>query len=347
MRAASIGSAHTLPPEHVHFEAADFDQTVPGHVMRLPLKDGRVLVCHMNTETAERLRLDHVASPLSRPALRYHGGKWRLAKWIIGNFPEHVCYVEPFGGAFSVGFRKKPSTHEVWNDIDGDLLIFWTVLRERTAELVRAIELTPFSRAELSRAFGPTDGIEDLERARRLVVKAGQCRGSIRNKSGWRFEVTVPPAGRNIDRWNTAEHLWAVAARMKNVQIESDDALCVIRRYDSEQTLFYVDPPYVTATRGARWENACMGEMDDRQHGALADQLHRVNGHVIVSGYPSPLYDRLYSGWRVESRKAQTQAKTEATECLWISPPAEERRKLWRDKRAYGQLEMSIAEAAG
>lgn len=343
-------AAVELPPEYVHFEAAGFDQTLPGHVLRLPLTDGRVLIVHMNSETAERLRLEHAASPVSRPSLRYHGGKWRLGTWIESHFPEHVCYVEPFGGSGAVLLRKKPSPLEVWNDLNGDVLNFFAILRSRTAELVRAIELTPFSRAELDLAFQPCD--DPLERARRLYVRGWQCMGGPRDadsKSGWRFERTTANSNgkSNVRLWGQTDQLWAAVARLKEVQFESDDAFKIIRRFDAPTTLFYCDPPYVTSTRGERWQNvAYRYELKDADHTRLAASLHQAEGHVLISGYRCELYDRLYEGWRLETRQASTEAHTSAEECLWISPSPAERKKLWREKRAYGQLEMAIDEAA-
>lgn len=339
-----------LPPEPIHFEAEGFDPAQPGYVLRLPLNDGRVLVAHMGEDVRARLGLEWAAPKVTRPALRYHGGKHRLGTWIESLFPPHVCYVEPFGGSGAVLLRKAPSDLEVWNDLNDDAYNFLTVLRTRTAELVRAIELTPFSRAALERAFEPVEDGDPLERALRFYTRSWQCMGGPRDadsKSGWRFERNVERGRSNLKTWNRTEHLWAAAARLKLVQLESDDAFAIIRRFDAPTTLFYVDPPYVTSTRGQRWQQvAYRYEFGDDDHRRLAQLLHRVEGHVLISGYPSELYGRLYEGWRLESRETNTQAHTKATECLWIAPSPAERRKLWREKRAYGQLEMSIDEAA-
>ena len=102
---------------------------------------------------------------VTRPALRYYGGKFRLAPWIIGHFPVHECYVEPFGGAMSVLLRKAPARYEVYNDLDREVVNLFRVLRERPEEFIRAIELTPYSRAEQLLAFEPAPE-DELERAR-------------------------------------------------------------------------------------------------------------------------------------------------------------------------------------
>src|SRR5262245_50804810 len=119
----------------------------------------------------------------SRAALRFYGGKWRLAPWIVAHLPPHTCYVEPFGGAASVLLRKPPSRYEVYNDLDGAVVGFFRVLRERPADLIRAIQCTPFARAEVDLACVPVppevDAVDDLERARRLYVRAWQGRHGL------------------------------------------------------------------------------------------------------------------------------------------------------------------------
>ena len=96
-------------------------------------------------------------SKIRHPAIRYHGGKFRLASWIIGHFPEHRCYVEPFGGAASVLLRKKLSEAEVYNGIDGDVVNLFRVLRDpkKSQALIDACALSPYSRAEFQCAYEP------------------------------------------------------------------------------------------------------------------------------------------------------------------------------------------------
>ena len=107
---------------------------------------------------------------VKHPILRYFGGKFRLAPWIIRHFPAHQCYVEPFGGAAGVLLRKVPSQFEIYNDLDSAIVTFFRVVRERPDELMRALILTPFSRQEYADAYEPTT--DDLEQARRLFVLA-------------------------------------------------------------------------------------------------------------------------------------------------------------------------------
>jgi len=266
------------------------------------------------------------ATKPKRPALRYYGGKWRIAEWIISNFPAHTCYVEPFGGGASVLLSKEPSKIEVYNDLDGEVVNFFRVLRERPEELIRAIQLTPYSREEYKNSYRPAEN--DLERARHLYIRSRQGRGGCTRQfsSGWRFERSDNRGGRTVvEEWSDTSHLEAVVNRLLQVHIENDDALSVIERYDTPKTLFYLDPPYLKSTRyeTARWEYA--HEMKDEDHRHLAQVLSGIQGMAIVSGYPSDLYAEIFSGWRIVECSARTDTAKEATECLWISPAADER----------------------
>ena len=262
---------------------------------------------------------------IKRPALRYHGGKWRLAPWIISNFPDHTCYVEPFGGGASVLLRKPPSAIEVYNDLSKDVVNFFRVLREQPSDLIAAINLTPYSREEFlqSQEINPGPGDDNLEKARRFFVWSWQGRGraGVREPGGWRFMSRNTRYHTPVDDWNNNDHLWAVVSRLKRVHIESDDALKVIKRFDTPETLFYVDPPYVQETRCFRWaHDGYQHDYTDDQHMELARVLNKIQGMAIVSGYPSDLYNEIYSNWRrVDRRSTKDNGIKTATESLWLS----------------------------
>lgn len=257
-----------------------------------------------------------------RPALRWHGGKFSLAPWIISHFPPHTCYCEPFGGGASVLLRKPPAKIDVYNDLFGDAVNFFRVLRERPAELLAAIDLTPYSRAEFMAAQKRSD--DPLEAARRFYVWSWQGRGraGVKEPGGWRFMSRDTRGKTPVDDWTNNEHLWSVVKRLRHVQIESDDALAVVRRYDTSDTLFYVDPPYVQSERGDRWKTAAYAlEYSDDDHAQLAGVLNDVQGYVALSGYNSQIYNDLYSSWqRVEKDAATDNMHRNTTECLWLSP---------------------------
>lgn len=260
------------------------------------------------------------------PAFRYYGSKWRLAPVIIGLFPPHVCYVEPFGGSACVLLQKYPSALEVYNDADEQVVIFFRVLRERTEELIRAIELTPYARTELEVAFEACD--DKLELARRFYVRSWQSRaGPSGNwRSGWRFQRTDASGKRVVGDWNDVEPLWAVAERLKQVMIECDDAFTVIGRYDAPETLFYLDPPYPKETRGRWAKGGYRHELDEADHRRLAELVHDLEGMVVLSSYPSALYDELYQDWQGVSREVRTEGNGRAMEVIWLSPAVDRAR---------------------
>lgn len=268
----------------------------------------------------------------ARPPLRYHGGKWRLAPWIVGHFPPHAHYTEAFCGGASVLLRKEPAKAELINDRDGDVVNLFRVLRDpHTAEaLERALRLTPFARDEFDAAYEPT--ADPVERARRLVVRSAMGHGSAAHnpdhRTGFRWKAWRQGTALPHDFANYPRHLTAVTARLKGVVIENRDALEVLQGWDHPDTLHYVDPPYPHATRhGENRTNAAYRfELSDDDHRRLAEVLHALDGMVVLSGYACDLYDlELYPAWarfECETVKSTNNASAPATEVLWLNPTA-------------------------
>ena len=256
------------------------------------------------------------------PILRYYGGKWRLAPWIISYFPPHRVYVEPYCGAASVLLRKPKSKVEVLNDQHERLVSLFQVLRDPdTARQLREnLKYTPCSMVEYMEARERC--ADPLEDARRMIILGQQAHGSTGaaggKKSGWRRGVRrFSPS--SADCW---ARLWKQvgrwSARLRAVYLESSEALDVIRRYDSTDTLFYIDPPYLASTRNNAYGYA--HELSDQGHKELAEALQTIQGKAIVSGYPSALYkDELYKDWHVESHEARTDKGGYALEYLWMN----------------------------
>lgn len=278
-----------------------------------------------------------MAAP-TRPVLRYHGGKWRLAPWIIDHFPAHRVYVEPFGGAASVLLRKPRAYAEVYNDLDGEVVNLFRVLRDR--ELAQQLEavcrLTPFSRSEFALSYEPAD--DPVEQARRTLFRSFAGFGSVGasgRKTGFRSNVTRNGTVPAHDWATLAEAIPTFVERLQGVVIECEPALDVIRRYDGPETLHYIDPPYPFSTRTAtaQWDRNYRHEMTDDEHRELAAVLRHLEGMVIISGYPCELYDdELYSDWTRVCREALADGARLRTECLWLSPSVIERQKqmsLW------------------
>lgn len=258
-----------------------------------------------------------------RPALRYYGGKWKLAPWIISHFPEHQNYVEPCGGAASVLLQKPRSPLETYNDLDGNVVNFFRVLRDRPEELIRKIRLTPWARAEYELSFEPCD--DAVERARRFFVSMWMSmQGGHHSKTSktWRINTN------NGDRYVVPPEEFAglpkclpdIAGRFLGVQIDNRDACDVIGRYDNADTLIYFDPPYIKETRSRG--DVYRLEVDNQFHIQAADLLRQVAGYVIVSGYACPLYTELYEGhgWKRVDKEAQTNGGGKRIESLWLSP---------------------------
>lgn len=262
----------------------------------------------------------HSAKP-RRPALRYFGGKWRIAPWIISHFPKHSVYCEPFTGSASVLLQKDRSKIEVVNDIDRRVINFFEILRESPNEFMRLVDLTPFSRSELLKAYTQTGN--RIEDARRFFVLCWQSYGSLlKRKTGWTMEKGYRNWKTRVESWNTMDHLLTVADRLKQVQFECDDALAVIKRWDTDHTLFYVDPPYVKNVRGKGWnKEAYEHDIPDSYHTNLANLLHRIKGMAIVSGYDSEIYADLFADWKKYSiQNRTTKTTTIKTEVIWLSP---------------------------
>lgn len=259
-------------------------------------------------------------SELRRPALRYHGGKWRLAPWIIAHFPAHRIYVEPFGGAASVLLRKPRSCAEVYNDLDGEVVGLFRVLRDpaAAARLAEMVKLTPFSREEYDSAHESAD--DPVEQARRTLVKAWMGFGSgalVESSAG--FRVSLTERRHTPLEWSQfGLVIPAFATRLEGVLIEHRPAVDIIARHDAPDALHYIDPPYVGEVRGAR--HRYRHEMDASGHVALAAQLNALGGMVVLSGYDSPQYADLYRSWETRRRPSRDAHGNERTEVLWLNP---------------------------
>lgn len=261
-------------------------------------------------------------------AFGWYGGKFSHLDFILPNLPDnakHFCDV--FGGSAAVIINREPAPVETYNDIDSELTNFFRVLRdhETSDALIRAIGLTPFSREELVVACTPVEGLGSLERARRFFVRARQTRTGLAQTASegrWAHCVLTSRAGMAgaVSRWlGSVEGLSEIVQRLQRIQIENVPALELIDRYDTADTLFYLDPPYVHESRGDA--SAYGDEMTDADHIELAERLHRLAGRAAISGYRSPLYDDLFSDWRRidADPKLCNSVRTERQECLWVN----------------------------
>ena len=277
---------------------------------------------------------------VTRPALRYYGGKWLAAPWVISCFPQHRAYLEPCAGGASVLARKRPCEVEVINDANGRVVNFFQQLRDNAAELIRRVELTPWAEDEYRECQRPAD--DAVEDARRLYVTSWQSvHGVGSDRSGWRW-MADPDVRRGLSPsvdWITND-LTAFAQRLRRVHIMNRDALAVIRRMQViDSCLIYFDPPY-TLERRTRRDGYGAFEVTEEWHAEAAELLRRHAGYVVVSGYSSPLYEQLYEahGWRRIDRAFQGNSGSMRVESLWLNPATQ---------AALDHAELPLFRAAG
>lgn len=259
-------------------------------------------------------------------AFGWYGGKFSHLNWLLPLLPQTHHYCEPFGGSAAVLLNREPSPVETYNDLDGEVVNFFRVLRNQTEELTKAIALTPFSFEEFAEAVCESPNpLTELERARRFFVRARQVRTGLAQTASigrWAHCRLTSRAGMSgaVSRWlGSIEGLPAIAERLVRVQIENRPAIEVIQRYDSDGTLFYCDPPYPHEIRGD--SRAYEFEMTNDDHIELSRVLKGVSGKVAISSYRCDLMDELYEGWRCVTAPEKNchSVKKPRREALWMN----------------------------
>jgi len=268
-----------------------------------------------------------MAAVLSRvsPPLKWHGGKWYLATKIVALMPKHTHYVEPYAGGLSVLLAKDPEgISEVANDLNGQLSGFWRVLQseESFARFQRTIQAVPFSESEWQRSDRLAS--DPIAEAVRFFI---QCRQSLAGRMDCFAPLSRTRTRRGMNEqasaWlNAVDGLGEVHARLRRVAILNRNALDVIQQQDGPDTLFYLDPPYLAETRAA--EEVYRHEMNVEQHAELLDTICECKGKVLLSGYPSEMYDRQLRDWTRHEFAIPNQAsggkkKRRMTEVVWAN----------------------------
>lgn len=250
-----------------------------------------------------------------KPILKYPGAKNRIAPWICEYIPTHSVYLEIYAGSLAVLFHKKRSHIETVNDLDGDIVNFFQVLRDRSQELEQKINLTPFSREEYQRAYHFCD--DEVERARRFAVRCWMgfgnsylyCNGF---KSGQQTNSPNPSKAWSV----LSESLKMAAERLKGVQIENLPAIELIKRYNTEDVFIYADPPYL---HGTRKKYLYRYEMDDLEHEELLKTLICHPGKILISGYDNDIYNDMLQGWTKVQKETIAEGGRHRTETLWMN----------------------------
>jgi DNA adenine methylase len=260
---------------------------------------------------------------LERQILRWLGGKWKMAPWIITHFPNHEVYIEAFGGGANVLFRKESSRIEIYNEKHDDLVNFFQIIadRDNSNKLIAALSVVPFSREEFNLSYEPC--IDPIGRAVKFLVfnHMGFGTHSMMVKTGFR-SGEYPPK-----RWSKIGIDVAEASNLCNGLIVTQmDAINLIQQRDDSRTLFYLDPPYVQETRGTTRGYA--HEMNDQQQEAfLQTCASRTNAMIVISGYRCKMYNDMLPGWLVVEKEALAERTKPKIEVLWINPAAQEAKK--------------------
>ena len=252
--------------------------------------------------------------------IKYPGAKWSIAKWIIGHFPEHHSYLEPFFGSGAVLFSKERSHIETVNDLDGEVVNFFEWVRRDPEKLGTAIYWTPYARAVYETAWATQDTETDsFQRAVNFCARMMMGHGfrTTGEKVGWKNDVQGREAAYAAKSWcKMPEVVLEAAERLRGVQIENRPALDVIKRFNFPCVLIYADPPYLLNTRhGKQYRH----EMTDEDHADILEALTAHRGPVILSGYESPMYDEALKGWHRETITTQAQTATKRKEILWMN----------------------------
>jgi DNA adenine methylase len=282
------------------------------------------------------------------PPTSYFGGKARLAPWIASLLPPGRTYVEAFAGSAAVLFAKAPSPTEIVNDLDGQVVNFFRVLRERPGELARALRLTPYARAEYeqlaSRSVDPALG--EVEQARRWFVRVNQSishLAGVGRPSGWAAAFNTNGADHAHKFATLAGRLEACAERLRRVHLEHRPAVEVIAKYakPGAAAVVYCDPPYLACVRSAgtnrRGADYTVEYASEAEHRQLAEVLHATPAAVLLSGYPSDLYAELYEArgwWRTDRVITRPTSNTSggrgarAVEAVWSNRPLASQTRL-------------------
>ena len=249
--------------------------------------------------------------------LNYPGAKWGMAKKIVSIMPTHRSYLEPFFGSGAVFFNKTPSAIETINDLDGDIVNFFRVLKERPAELAEAISLTPYAREVFDDAH-ENRGDDEFDRAFRFAIRSRMGHGfKTYQKTGFKIDIYARERSYCVEVWNKMpKMLFEAATRLKQVQIENRPALELIKKFNHDNVLIYADPPYLLNTRGGK-QYRC--EISEQDHVELLAALSDHKGYVILSGYPSEMYDHELRGWRKIEQRSYNQNTDPRTEVLWCN----------------------------
>ena len=249
---------------------------------------------------------------------KYPGSKWSIAKWIIGFFPDHHSYLEPFFGSGAVLFNKPRSNIETVNDLDGNVVNLFEWIRKDPERLAHEIYYTPYARQIYEEAFTAIpEG--SFERAINFYIRLNMGHGFRTNgeKVGWKIDIQGRERAYAAQDWcHLPEKIMQAAERLRGVQIEYRPAVDVIEKFNHPNVLVYNDPPYVLGTRHGK-QYRC--ELDDKGQNDLLDVLLVHKGPVVISGYDNDLYNDRLRNWHREETFCYSQVCSKKREVIWMN----------------------------
>lgn len=240
--------------------------------------------------------------PRLRSPIWWYGGKGNMVAKLLKFIPEHRIYVEPFGGGASLLLAKEPSLVEVYNDLDSGLVNFFRVLRDpdKFCKLYHLACLTPYSREEYNYCKDNWDKQDDeIVRAYQWFVAIRQSFNGSLNVA-WSYTVTASFRGMagHVSAWlSILEMLPVISDRLLTVQIDNKDAIEVIKTYDTPNTFFYLDPPYIHSTRAKGSRRVYNHEMTLEDHLKLLRTVLNSKGKFMISGYLNNHYHKMLKNW--------------------------------------------------
>jgi DNA adenine methylase len=253
-----------------------------------------------------------------------HGGKSYLKEWLISLFPknyEQMRYVEPCGGACSVLLNKLVSREEIYNDLDHGMYNLFYYLKTQPDEFIDKVKDIDYSQDSFEAAKNGTT--EGLEGAVNELVLRRMSRGGLQTHFSWSERKRGGRPG-DVNAWINfkTHHLPKIAERFKDVQVMNKHVVDLVHELDAEDVLWYIDPPYLPSTRSVK--SAYNVEMSEEEHILLSQLLKEAKGKMVLSGYYSPLYAKLYKGWTMQVKEianhsAQSKKKERRLECVWTN----------------------------
>ena len=253
-----------------------------------------------------------------KAVLKYPGSKWSIAKWIIGFFPEHHSYLEPFAGSLAVLMNKMRSNIETVNDLDDNIVNLFEWIKKDPERLAHEIYWTPYSRSVYEKTFASVPE-DSLGKAVNFYIRLNMGHGfrTTGEKVGWKNDVQGREKAYASQDWvNLPGKIIQAAERLRGVQIENKPAVELIERFNFPNVLIYADPPYVLNTRHGKQYRY---EMDDKEHNYLLDVLIAHKGPVLLSGYDNNLYNDRLRSWHREETTSYSQVCSKKREVLWMN----------------------------